>query len=63
MLPVRFRPIAADELLDAWRWYEDQRVGLGAEFRACIDEAIGAIDRSPLSSPRVRGEARRRLDS
>ena len=40
MLPVRLRPVALGELTDAWRWYEEQREGLGDEFRACVDAAM-----------------------
>ena len=61
MLPVRLRPVALAELTDAWRWYEEQREGLGDEFRACVDAAMAEIARSPLMWPRARGEARRRV--
>ena len=61
MLRVRLRPVALAELTDAWRWYEEQREGLGDEFRACVDTAVAEIGRSPLAWPRVRGEVRRRV--
>lgn len=60
MLPVRLRPVALAELTDAWHWYEEQREGLGDEFRACADATMAEIGRAPLAWPRVRGEARRR---
>lgn len=61
MLPVRLRPIALAELTDAWRWYEEQREGLGDEFRACVDAAMAEIGRTPLAWPRVRRDARKRV--
>jgi hypothetical protein len=45
MLRVRLRPVALAELTDAWRWYEEQREGLGDEFRACVDTAMAEIGR------------------
>ena len=30
---------AEDELIAAQRWYENQRAGLGQEFRKAIDDA------------------------
>lgn len=61
MRPVRLRPVALAELTDAWRWYEEQREGLGDEFRACVDAAMAEIARAPLAWPRIRADARRRL--
>jgi plasmid stabilization system protein ParE len=61
MLPVRLRPEALDELAEAWRWYEDQRQGLGDELRACVEAAVAEIARSPLAWAKVRGEARRHV--
>jgi len=61
MLPVRVRPAALAELADAWRWYEDQREGLGDEFRTCADVAMAEIGRAPLMCHKVRGEARRKV--
>lgn len=61
MRQVRVRPAALAELTEAWRWYEAQRLGLGDEFRACVDAAFAEIVRAPDSWPRVHGEIRRRL--
>jgi plasmid stabilization system protein ParE len=61
MLPIFLRPIALDELMDAWRWYETQREGLGDEFHSCGDVAMAEIARSPLAWPRVHGEMRRHV--
>lgn len=47
---VRFLPHAREELTASAEWYEARRPGLGVEFLAEIDEAVG---RSP--SIRKRG--------
>ena len=61
MLPVRLRPVALEELAQAWGWYESRREGLGDEFRACVDVGIAAIARTPLGCAEVRGDARRKV--
>ncbi len=43
----RLLPAVERELRDAMEWYEDQRVGLGAEFLAAVDAALGSIGESP----------------
>jgi plasmid stabilization system protein ParE len=59
--PVVFRPQAEQELLDAERWYEQRRPGLGREFRAALDEVLARVRVLPLSFPKVHGEKRRAL--
>jgi len=61
MLRINVRPAALDELERAWIWYEEQRLGLGDEFCACVDAALAAAARDPLVYPRVEGELRRVL--
>jgi hypothetical protein len=41
-LPVRFLPEAEDEVIDAARWYDGQRSGLGDEFLAGLDILLDA---------------------
>ena len=60
-LKIYVRPAALDELDRAWSWYEEQRLGLGDEFRACVDAALEAAARDPRAYPRVEGELRRVL--
>ena len=55
------RPAAEDEVRDAHDWYEQRRVGLGAEFIACIDSASEWIVRSPEEHPVVHRDVRRFL--
>jgi len=50
-----FRPQAEAEALEAHRWYEASRAGLGAE----VDAAVARIVEPPLAFPRVRGNTRR----
>ncbi|MBI3079345.1 MAG: type II toxin-antitoxin system RelE/ParE family toxin [Deltaproteobacteria bacterium] len=56
-----FRPQAESELLDARRWYEERRLGLGRAFAMAVDEAVAGIVENPSAYPRVHGETRRAL--
>ena len=49
----RVEPEAAEELDQAAQWYEERRLGLGAEFLAAIDDSLYFIDRWPESGSRV----------
>jgi|SRR5210317_480970 len=42
------RPEARSDLLDAFHWYQNQRTGLGYDFRLCVDEVVSKIQRNPL---------------
>ena len=59
--PVRFRPRAAADVHDAYRWYEDQRPGLGDDFLAEIEVTIARARAAPLHFPEVRRSTRRAL--
>ena len=41
---------AEDELIEAQRWYETQRPGLGQEFRSAIDEGMERLLKAPLAA-------------
>ena len=58
-LPVIVRPAAERDLLEAQRWYEAQRAGLGGEFRAEIDGVLRLINEWPLGFPEVHRGIRR----
>ena len=58
---VVFRPQALAELLEARRWYDERRPGLGAEFAGAVEGLVESIQRKPLSHPKVRGETRRAI--
>ncbi|MEO7191918.1 MAG: type II toxin-antitoxin system RelE/ParE family toxin [Vicinamibacterales bacterium] len=59
--PVVFRPQAERELLDAERWYEDRKPGLGRDFRRALDEVLARVAVLPLSFPKVHGDKHRAL--
>lgn len=41
---------AEDELIEAEKWYEKQRAGLGREFRTSIDECMERVVKVVVSS-------------
>ena len=41
---------AEDELIEAEKWYERQRSGLGREFRTAIDEGMERLLKAPLAA-------------
>ena len=53
------RRIAEKEFDDSIAWYENEREGLGQEFRATIEEYFQRIADNPEWFPGVRGEVRR----
>ena len=48
---VIFRPAAELELREAYDWYEERELGLGAEFRRCVDACVQLIRRQPKIFP------------
>jgi plasmid stabilization system protein ParE len=48
---VVFRRAAQREFGDAALWYEERRIGLGAEFRAEIERAIESVAHNPARFP------------
>ena len=43
MKPPIFRPAAAADVEDAYRWYEAQQAGLGDEFLAAVSTVIESL--------------------
>jgi len=43
MKRVRLDPEARDEILQAARWYDERRAGLGHDFLAAVDEAVARL--------------------
>ncbi|VAW95610.1 hypothetical protein MNBD_GAMMA21-1499 [hydrothermal vent metagenome] len=37
------RPEARSELLDIFQWYQEQRSGLGFDFKLCVDEIFSKL--------------------
>ena len=61
ILPVIIQPEAELDLAVAQIWYETKRLGLGAEFRAAVNHAVGLIASHPSIFPVVLGGVRRVL--
>lgn len=61
MSGVLFLAEARAEALEAYRWYEEQRPGLGAIFRSALNDAIKRIRSTPLAYPPQYRELRRVL--
>ncbi len=53
------RRVAEREFDDSIAWYENEREGLGQEFRATVEEYFQRIADNPEWFPEVRGEVRR----
>jgi plasmid stabilization system protein ParE len=54
-------PDAAQDIDEAYGWYEGRRVGLGEEFLSCVDACLQAICRLPEMHAKVHEEYRRAL--
>ncbi len=54
-------PEAAQDLDDAYRWYEMRRVGLGEDFLCAVDACIQAICREPEMHAKAFENCRRGL--
>jgi plasmid stabilization system protein ParE len=61
MLTVVFRASANIQVVDAQAWYEQQRLGLGAEFARSLESAVARVARNPFAAPIVHLEVRRVL--
>jgi plasmid stabilization system protein ParE len=58
---VRFAPEAAADVAAGFRWYDDQRSGLGSQFLDCVLACLERVRRTPDLYGRVHGEYRRAL--
>jgi plasmid stabilization system protein ParE len=54
-------PEAKADVANAFRWYEEQSMGLGLDFLRCVETALYAIQRTPLGYPTVHQSYRRSL--
>ena len=61
MKPPILRPAAAADVEGAYRWYEDQRAGLGEEFLAAVQAGLEMVAAHPLAAPVVHRDTRRLL--
>lgn len=56
---IVFMPAARFEVIEAQDWYEKEKAGLGAEFRAEIDHQVERILANPLQFPRMMADVHR----
>lgn len=61
MKPLVFRLAAAADVEDAYRWYEEQRAGLGEELLSALTAALALVADLPLAFPIVHRDTRRAL--
>ena len=54
-------PDAAQDLDEAYGWYESHRVGLGEEFLSCVDACVQEICRFPEMFVKIHKGCRRSL--
>lgn len=54
-------PEAAQDVIDAYEWYEARSPGLGSEFLRNLDACFSLIERNPEISSRVYKSFRRTL--
>ena len=59
MKPPIFRPAAAADVEEAYRWYEAQQGGLGDEFLAAVSTIIESLVAYPERFPIVYRQTRR----
>jgi plasmid stabilization system protein ParE len=55
------RAEARQDLVEAARWYEERRAGLGSEFLDAFLVEIDRLEQNPETNPRVDVEVRRAL--
>lgn len=60
-LPLLIRSEAEADIDEAYRWYEDQQEGLGAEFVKVLEDAFAKIRTHPEMYPLVHRNAHRLL--
>jgi len=58
---IIFAEEARADVLDAYRFYEQRRAGLGDQFRAYLDLALSRIQGRPERYPVIYRDLRRRL--
>lgn len=56
-----FRPSAAADIERSYKWYEDERVGLGEEFLEEVSVTVDAVLAQPKAYPLLHRDTRRAL--
>lgn len=52
-MKLRFLSEAEADALEAARWYNSQRAGMGDKFLAAVDSALEAIEKDPFRFARI----------
>jgi plasmid stabilization system protein ParE len=60
-LPLVFHPDVQGEIDDAYRWYEQQRAGLGDDFLAALEEVFDRLRQTPEAHQVIYRDVRRAL--
>lgn len=58
---IVLRQAAVADLRDTFSWYQDQQLGLGAEFMEAVDQKLAQIESNALQFPVVRNTTRRAI--
>lgn len=58
---LAFTPEASADVVEAFSWYQEQRLGLGEEFRADLDATLTLLQQMPETGPMVHRGLRRAL--
>lgn len=56
---ILIRSEARTDLLDAFQWYQDQRAGLGLDFKLCVDDALSKLKKQPSFYKKIHYDIRR----
>ena len=60
-LPLVFHPEVQAEVDDAYRWYEQQRPGLGDDFLAALEVVYRRLEQTPKMHQMIYQDVRRAL--
>lgn len=58
---VTLRPRAQTDIIEARKWYEERRPGLGREFLDDVQRVLAAVAQRPAQYPEVYRDVRRAL--
>jgi len=58
---LKLAPEVEQDLSEAYYWYNERRIGLGAEFLTCVDACFQSICRNPEMHSIVYSNCRRAL--
>ncbi len=56
---LKIRREAELDIGSAFKYYEEQRLGLGHDFLLCVEEAFAKVERNPLNYRKIHKELRR----